>query len=102
MGPPEFEEPRYRASFQEHSSSRTLGAGSNHRRSVEPVDLDYLEDMVRRLVGENNSRINDDWGAYASRNPFIEDILHAKYPQRFNMPMIPLYGRTTDLGNTKI
>lgn len=83
MGPLVFGKPRYQAPSREHSLGQTLGAGSDYRRSVEPVDSNYLEDLVRRLVSEYRYRTNDDWGTYASRNSFTEDILQVKYPRRF-------------------
>lgn len=95
MDLPKSGESRYREPTRQRSLGRTLGADIDYRRSVEPVDLKYLEDMIRRLVRENRFRSNDECGTSPSWNLFTENILHLKHPQRFVMPTIPPYGGKT-------
>lgn len=47
---------------RECSSGRTLRMDLDQRLSFESVDLEYMEDMVKRLVSENRFRSNDECG----------------------------------------
>jgi len=87
--------PRPRDVGREPRLDHTCEAGYD-RHPAPALEMLHLMAMVRQIMCQNPDLINDDLGAHQSHTPFTDDILHAKYPQRFTIPTIPPYSGKSD------